>query len=103
MSKHNIDLEVAGLHIAALQRQEAFMPWGFTMTHDANNEESDCRVLFDATLHEPAGVRRFLNRYRRLLAVCALGDPDQTMTGLLARSVPETPLQRAINWVRGNS
>ena len=103
MSKHNISLEVAGLHIAALRRQEAFMPWGFTMVHDANNEESDCRVLFDANPYEPAGVRRFLNRYRRLLAVCALGDLDQTITGLLARSVSETPLQRAINWVRGNA
>jgi acyl carrier protein len=67
ISRHRIHLKFAGIELTALPRCESFMPWGFTLAHDANDEERRCRAIFDATIYDPVGVRAFVERYRQLL------------------------------------
>jgi acyl carrier protein len=42
------------------------MPWGFNFTIDQGAESERCQAAFDATLYDPVGVRRFIDRYTAL-------------------------------------
>jgi hypothetical protein len=57
------------------------MPWGFTFVVDQRRERDGCQVLFDAHLYDPAGVRRFIDRYLAL-AGAATARPDQPLSDL---------------------
>lgn len=49
------------------ERRMESMPWGFTLAIDQHNEHRRNRAAYDARNYDPAGVQRFLDRYRRLL------------------------------------
>ena len=72
-----------GCELRWLERRFEAMPWGFTLAFDRFDEERRSRVLFDASLYEPAGVRRFTERYIRLLGAMA-SRPDERLGALLA-------------------
>jgi amino acid adenylation domain-containing protein len=57
------------------------MPWGFNFTVDQQEESNRCQVDFDAHLHDPVAVRRFIDRYSGL-AEAAGGDPDRPLGDL---------------------
>ena len=59
------------------------MPWGFTFVVDQRRENDRCQVLFDAHQHDPASVRRFIDRYLAL-AEAATARPDQPLSDLHA-------------------
>ena len=59
---------ISELELTLLRRRYEGMPWGFTIGLDRSREASDCGVAFDARIHDPAGVRRFLDRFRALAA-----------------------------------
>jgi condensation domain-containing protein len=59
------------------------MPWGFTFRMDQRREGDRCMALFDAHLYDPAGVRRFIDRYIAL-AQAATADPDRPLSELHA-------------------
>ncbi|MDX6675302.1 MAG: hypothetical protein QOH11_2720, partial [Solirubrobacteraceae bacterium] len=42
------------------------MPWGFSFAFDHWDEAERCRVDFDTRMHDPAGVRSFVDRVQRL-------------------------------------
>ncbi|HEY6654523.1 MAG TPA: condensation domain-containing protein, partial [Solirubrobacterales bacterium] len=62
------------------------MPWGFTFVIDQRRENDRCQVLFDAHQYDPAGVRRFIDRYVAL-AEAAAADPHRAL-GDLHRGLP---------------
>jgi amino acid adenylation domain-containing protein len=84
MSRYRIRFKFADMEVTALPRCESFMPWGFTLAHDSNDEEHRCRAIFDATVYDPAGVRAFVGRYVRLLDAIAR-QPERTIGELLAQ------------------
>ena len=57
------------------------MPWGFSFLLDHTEEANRCQVAFDAHLHDPAAVRRFVDRYRAL-AEAASARPDEPLGDL---------------------
>jgi amino acid adenylation domain-containing protein len=57
------------------------MPWGFTFTVDQRRESDRCQVAFDANLHDPLGVREFINGYADL-AEAAGARPDDPLGDL---------------------
>jgi acyl carrier protein len=57
------------------------MPWGFTFTVDQGDESRRCLATFDAHLHDPAAVRRFVDRYVAL-AELAGANPDRRLGDL---------------------
>jgi amino acid adenylation domain-containing protein len=59
------------------------MPWGFSFTIDQGDESDRCQTTFDAHLHDPAAVRRFIDRYAAL-AEAAADDPDRPLGELHA-------------------
>jgi amino acid adenylation domain-containing protein len=83
MSRHRIDFRFANIELSALPRCESFMPWGFTLAHDGNDEERACRAVFDARIYDPAGVSAFLGRYKRFLETVS-HHPEGSMANLSA-------------------
>jgi Condensation domain len=59
------------------------MPWGFTFRMDERREGDRCMTLFDARLYDPAGVRRFIDRYVAF-AEAATAHPDSPLSDLYA-------------------
>lgn len=57
------------------------MPWGFNFTVDQLEESHRCQADFDAHLHDPAAVRRFIDRYAGLAEVAG-GNPDRPLSDL---------------------
>jgi GT2 family glycosyltransferase len=57
---------------------------------DDQNEEQHCRMLFDPSSYDPAGVRVLIERYRRLLDAISR-DPDLPNDELPARSALQLP------------
>jgi amino acid adenylation domain-containing protein len=57
------------------------MPWGFNFTVDQLEESHRCQADFDAHLHDPAAVRRFIDRYTGLAEVAG-GNPDRPLGDL---------------------
>jgi amino acid adenylation domain-containing protein len=72
-----------GLDVTWLDRRMESMPWGFSLTFDPHNEQERCRVDFDATIYEPAGVRAFIDRLIRFLDAASC-HPDLSVERLLA-------------------
>jgi len=58
----------ADLEMEQLKRRARNMPSGFSIHCAERNGKDSCRVTFDAGLYDPAGVREFMDRFRRLLA-----------------------------------
>ena len=57
------------------------MPWGFTFRMDQRPDGDRGMALFDARLYDPAGVRRFIDRYIAL-ARAASAHPDRPLSEL---------------------
>jgi hypothetical protein len=55
-----------GLELIPAGRRFTAMPWEFTFTVDQWDEAARCRATFDARKHDPRGVQRFIDDYRRL-------------------------------------
>lgn len=66
------------------RRRIRTMPWGLSITMDPANEQTGCRVDFDARLYDPAGVRRLITQFVNLLENGA-AQPELTLAGLLQR------------------
>ncbi len=78
-------LRVSELELTRLRRRYEAMPWGFTLGLDRRREASECGVAFDARIHDPAGVRGFLDRFQALAAeVCA--HPDRPLDAARAHT-----------------
>jgi hypothetical protein len=61
-------LHCGGVEISQLpDRFVSVMPAMFNVMLDAANEEENCFVLFDARIYDPARVRKFIDRFIRLL------------------------------------
>jgi amino acid adenylation domain-containing protein len=74
-------IRIPGLEITPMRRTYATMPWGFSFNPNQHREANECEVSFDARIHDPDGVRRFLARFRRLAdEVCA--QPDRGLDSL---------------------
>ena len=71
-----------GLRFERLNKCHGPMPWEFTFNVDRWREEDGFLTTFNACKHEPAGVRSFIEGYKRLvLAACA--EPDRPVRELL--------------------
>lgn len=75
----------AGLDLQSLDNPPGRMPWGFTFECNEYDEQDRCRTAFDAGLYDPAGVREFIERFRRLAAAAA-ANPDLPLLRLLEMS-----------------
>ncbi len=64
---------------------EHYMPSGFSFMVDRDHEGEGCRTDFDARVYEPALVRAFTERYRRLAGLFC-GDPGRPLGELVADS-----------------
>jgi len=88
-------LSFASLEATTLPRYIEGMPWGFRVNLDDRNEESGCTVNFDANRYDPEGVRRFIERFKRLLDHVSR-EPDLTVARLLAKSMDRGRWLRSI-------
>lgn len=70
ISDHHQPRSFGGLELTQVERTMRSMPWGFSMKLDQHNEDR-CHTSFDARLHDPRGVRAFVDRYRELLGIFA--------------------------------
>jgi hypothetical protein len=52
------------------------------MAHDSNDEQHNCRVIFDPAMYDGTSVCTFLERYRQLLAAVSR-HPDKAVSDLL--------------------
>jgi amino acid adenylation domain-containing protein len=74
-----------GLELTWMDRLIEHMPWGFSLTFDRHNEQSRCRIDFDARIYDPEGVRALRNRFIRFLDA-ASRYPDRGLAQLLGES-----------------
>ena len=75
----------ADLTLTTLDPPRELMPWQLTMHVDGRYEERNCIVTFDARMHEPSGVREFLDRFKQLLGDVSR-NPDLPLERLLVDS-----------------
>ncbi len=85
VSEHTGPVRFGGLEVVWLTRRMEGMPWGFSVTFDQHHEEHGCRASFDTRLHDPARVRKWLDRFVRLLNA-ASESPGLSVGKLLALS-----------------
>jgi amino acid adenylation domain-containing protein len=71
-----------GLRMTNLGTGPNTMPWGFTFSPKGDDDDDDGLVSFDAARYEPAGVRKTIDRYCRLLEL-ASAEPDRSVGDLL--------------------
>jgi non-ribosomal peptide synthetase component F len=79
-------MEFADLKITRLEPLRESMPWGFSMTVNEYAEQHSCTASFDAYRYDPAEVRAFIERYKRLLDAVSR-EPDRAL-GELAPTRP---------------
>jgi amino acid adenylation domain-containing protein len=82
------------LSVTTLERimNVASMPWGFRVALDDRHEDRASRVAFDAGIYDPVGVRRFIERFERLLDAVSR-HPEKILGDLLMMSrSASTPL-----------
>jgi amino acid adenylation domain-containing protein len=84
MASDHSDVHFSNITLRRRPPEVARMPWGFTFYMDERIPDN-CSAVFDASLYDPAGVRRFIARYRRL-ADAASQQPDLRLGELLAMS-----------------
>jgi hypothetical protein len=70
------------------------MPWGFCMNPDQHAEHYNCKLSFDANIYDPAAVRAFVARYKRLLG--AVSRHPELPVGELVAMSRLTPLRSAV-------
>jgi amino acid adenylation domain-containing protein len=76
----------ANLKLERLKWQERLMPSGFAIHCTERNGQYDCHVIFDAGLYDPAGVRKFMDRFPGFLtSVCR--QPDLPLSQSLKMSL----------------
>jgi amino acid adenylation domain-containing protein len=78
-------VEFGDARLLWMGRKYERIPWGFTLDYEEENDRHDGHVLFDARIYDPSGVRRFVERYQRLL-IGASRHADKTLDALLATS-----------------
>jgi hypothetical protein len=59
------------------------------MILNEHQEDHYCQVAFDAGMYDPSGVRRLIDRYRRLLAIVSR-QPDLPIHELIEQSAPRS-------------
>ena len=75
----------SGIKLSWADQNLLNMPSGLTMNPDCYSKGSNCRTLFDAHVYDTTEVRRFVERYRRLL-VAISRNPDLSLSKLLSIS-----------------
>jgi amino acid adenylation domain-containing protein len=83
--EHTAPVHFGGLELTWLDRRIENMPWGFCVAFDQHNEEARCRLSFDARIYNPMRVRKWLDRFVRLLNAVS-DNPDLPVGKLLAMS-----------------
>ena len=78
----------SGIKLSWVDQNLLRMPSGLTMHPDSYSKASNCRTLFDAHVYDPIEVRRFVERYQRLL-VAISRNPDLSISKLLSISHQE--------------
>ena len=58
VNRHHVPFHFADLELVARETQMGVMPWGITVVLDEHQEEHHCRVMFDAGMYRPSGMRR---------------------------------------------
>ena len=71
-------MRFGGLEVEPLKRVFEHMPWGFSLGFDRWDEADRCRVDFDARIHDPVGVRGFVDRLAGLAGDVA-ARPDRPL------------------------
>jgi len=79
----------SGVKLYWSDQYQQTMPSGLAMNPDSYSETTNCRTLFDAYVYDATSVRRFVERYRRLLAAVSR-DPDLSISELLSIDRHET-------------
>ena len=85
VNRHHGLFHFADLELIAQDIQMGVMPWGITVVLDEHQEEHHCRVMFDAGMYCPSGMRRFISRYRQLLDAVSR-DPGSSIRDLVAKA-----------------
>ena len=81
MTEQPPPLAFAGLELMPLKPVFPVMPWQFSFMVDRWYEADGCAAAFDARIHDPSGVRGFVERYPDLLrSACA--HPDRPLAEL---------------------
>ena len=78
-------IELGDARLLWMGRKYERIPWGFTLDYEEEHDRHDGHVLFDARIYDPSGVRRFVERYQRML-IAVSRHPDKTLDALLATS-----------------
>jgi hypothetical protein len=70
MSRGHPIISSGGVEISQLpDRFVSIMPTMLNVLLDADNEEENCSVGFDAGVYDPEGLRKFINRFIAFLDV----------------------------------
>jgi non-ribosomal peptide synthetase component F len=82
------------LSVTTLERimNVASMPWGFRVALDDRHEDRASRVAFDAGVYDPVRVRRFIERFERLLDGVSR-HPEKILDDLLMMSRSNHPAE----------
>jgi amino acid adenylation domain-containing protein len=83
-------LRIADLEFTTLERIFPVMPWGFSVSLNEHDEEHACRVDFDANQYDPAKVRLFIERLKRLYDAVSR-HPELPVADLLTMSRADDP------------
>ena len=83
--------QFGGLDLTWAERRTAVMPWGFAVECASGTAGYRFHARFNADLYRPSDVRKFIDRYRRLLEAVS-SYPDRTVGELLS-------MTRAGGWV----
>ena len=78
-------IEFAGLKLGWLNRVRQSFQVGFSVIFEGQEGEHGCEALFDPRIYDPAGVRVFVERYKRLLDAVSR-HPEKTLDHLLIMS-----------------
>lgn len=78
-------IRFGGLELTKVVSRRTRMPWGFDLHFYQGAAGDECRVVFDAGIYDPAGVRTFVERLFRLLDE-ASRHPDSPLSTLLEAS-----------------
>jgi non-ribosomal peptide synthetase component F len=91
---------LADLGLEVMRRRFSAMPWEFSIAPDRARESSECEVAFDARIHDPLGVRLFLERFQSLAgAVCA--EPDRPVEEVWAPPSGSRAGRGRLRFIRG--
>jgi non-ribosomal peptide synthetase component F len=94
VSQNRRVMKFADVTMIWMEQHFQSMPWGFCMNPDQHAEHYNCKLSFDANIYDPAAVRAFVARYKRLLG--AVSRHPELPVGELVAMSRLTPLRSAV-------